>query len=85
MTCLSPGFAAVRFEPTAVGGIASCSGTVHTPRGTIAVSWRRETGGELTGEIHVPEGVEVVVAGVAARVRRGGESLEAQSERSGSR
>ncbi|MFD2334469.1 alpha-L-rhamnosidase C-terminal domain-containing protein [Cohnella sp. GCM10020058] len=85
VTCLSPGFAAVRFEPTAVGGISRCSGTVHTPRGTISVAWRRETGGEMTGEIHVPAGVEVVVAGVAALVRRGGEPLEAQSERSGSR
>ncbi|MBB6671893.1 alpha-L-rhamnosidase C-terminal domain-containing protein [Cohnella nanjingensis] len=68
LECLSPGFAAVRFKPTAVGGIASCSGTVHTPRGPIAVSWRKDEGGELTGTIRAPEGIEVVVDGIAAVV-----------------
>lgn len=80
--CLSPGFASVRFSPAAVGGIATCSGAVYTPRGPIVVSWRRCEDGALTGEITVPEGIDLVVEGIAATVLRARASAAPDLERS---
>lgn len=68
IACLAPGFASVRFHPASVGGIANCSGAVHTPRGPIVVSWRKGEDGTLTGEITAPEGIEIQVEGISATV-----------------
>jgi arylsulfatase A-like enzyme len=42
------------------GGLASASGTVPTPRGPVAVSWRLGAGGKIELDVKAPEGVRVV-------------------------
>jgi alpha-L-rhamnosidase len=60
LTPTSPGYASIRFAPRPGGGLTHASASKETPRGRASVSWR-DTNGERTVEVVVPDGVEAEV------------------------
>jgi hypothetical protein len=73
-----PGFERVRVRPQPVSGITWARATHDSPRGRIAVSWRRD-GGAFSLEVDLPPNTsaEVWVPAEGVRgVREGGQPLE---------
>lgn len=70
-----PGFGRVRLRP-ALGTLTSLDASVPTPRGEVAVSYRR-TGAALTAEVILPAGVTgtLVWGGRTATLRPGAQTL----------
>ncbi|MFD0710544.1 alpha-L-rhamnosidase C-terminal domain-containing protein [Paenibacillus sp. GCM10027626] len=57
---LEAGFGKIRFAPHAAGKLTACQGTVNTPYGPIAVSWKVNSSGELKADLQVPAGITVL-------------------------
>jgi alpha-L-rhamnosidase len=56
-----PGYAAFRVVPPDTPLVASVSGTVPTPAGTISVHWERVAGGGRTVDVYVPPNTTAIV------------------------
>lgn len=59
---VAPGFARIAVHPVP-GAFTSASGTVATPRGPVAVAWKKRADGSLDITCEGPEGVPVEIEG----------------------
>lgn len=57
---LAPGFACIGISPVP-GGLSWAKGEVITPKGPVFVAWEKDSGGNISLDYRVPEGVSVII------------------------